>query len=149
VTWFDASSYCDEHGWRLPTEAEWEYAARGGSTSKWSFGDDERLLGQFAWFKENSGTRANLVGTRTPNAWGLYDMHGNVWEWVADWYGPYTLDSQRDPKGPASGTQRALRGGSFKYSAWYQRSADRFGYPPTFRSPGIGFRCARDASPKP
>ena len=106
-----------EARYRLPTEAEWEYAARAGTTARWSFGDDEKRLGDYAWYRPNAwdATRqyAMTVGTRQPSPWGLYDVHGNVWEWVQDRYGAYPSIAQTDPEGPMAGAYRVLRGGSF------------------------------------
>ena len=121
--------------YRLPSEAEWEYACRAGTTTRWSLGDDdgddERLLGNYAWYHGNSGNNSSsgpkVVGGKLPNGWGLYDMHGNVWEWVQDWYGEsYYNDSPRvDPPGPTSGSYRVIRGGYFNYAARNVRSAYR------------------------
>ena len=111
VNWAEARAACEFFGGRLPTEAEWEYAARAGSQTAWSFGDDEKRTGEYAWYRENADRRRHPVGTKKPNAWGLHDMHGNVWEWVADLYGPYTRAAQTDPSGPTTGEERVLRGG--------------------------------------
>ncbi len=97
----------------LPTEAQWEYTCRAGSTTKYSFGDDETRLGMYAWYESNSGNRPHPVGLKEPNAWGLYDMHGNVWEWCRDWYEPHLSNVPVDPQGPVSGTGHVLRGGAF------------------------------------
>jgi formylglycine-generating enzyme required for sulfatase activity len=101
--------------YRLPTEAEWEYAARAGSTTKYYFGDDDALLEQYAWYNKNDKGTTHPVGQLKPNAWGLYDMMGNVWEWVQDWRGPYAAGQQGDPQGPATGNARGYRGGGWGY----------------------------------
>jgi formylglycine-generating enzyme required for sulfatase activity len=87
--------------YRLLTEAEWEYACRAGSATRYSFGDDEQLLGDYAWFSENAENKTHPVGEKLPNDWRLYDMHGNVWEWVQDWFGDYSKEPQRNPSGLA------------------------------------------------
>ena len=118
--------------YRLPTEAEWEYACRAGTTTRWSFGDDESQLTNYAWYKDNawdaSKQYAQRVGQKRPNPWGLYDMHGNVWEWLQDWWdGNYYNSSPRvDPRGPSSGTEHVIRGGTFFHEARSLRSANRF-----------------------
>jgi formylglycine-generating enzyme required for sulfatase activity len=146
VSWFNARDFCEKHGWRLPTEAEWEYAARAGTKTTWSFGDDEKVLGEYAWFGNSKG-EVHPVGTKKPNPWGIYDMHGNAWEWVADWYGDYPARAQVNPIGPETGVLRVLRGAAFFNPPWVLRSADRFRIQPAFRFRTVGFRCARDASP--
>jgi formylglycine-generating enzyme required for sulfatase activity len=130
--------------YRLPTEAEWEYAARAGTTSVWSFGNDAASMGQYAWFKDNSGGKTHPVGQKQPNPWGLYDMHGNVWEWVQDWHsGKYYAQSPAsDPKGPSSGGYPVQRGGGWSNAAMYLRSADRSSSSPGNRDDGDGFRLA-------
>ena len=135
--------------YRLPSEAEWEYACRAGTQTRWSFGNDTSQLGDYAWYYANAwnvGERyAHAVGTKLPNPWGLYDMHGNVWEWVQDWYGSSYYNSPRvDPPGPTSGSSRVLRGGSFYRGAQDSRSAPRISASPGFRSGGdIGVRLLR------
>ena len=116
--------------YRLPTEAEWEYACRAGTTTRWSFGDDESQLGRYAWYRDNARNAgedyAYEVGLKLPNPWGVYDMHGNVWEWVQDRYAiVYPSSSQVDPTGPSMGKYRVARGGFFGCSAQCTRSADR------------------------
>src|SRR5262249_28372643 len=102
-------------GYRLPTEAEWEYACRAGSQAKYCFGDAEADLTRFAWFKPGSGGMTRPVGQKLPNRWGLYDMHGNVWQWCNDWYAEssYAESPRQDPKGPSAGKKRVLRGGAW------------------------------------
>jgi formylglycine-generating enzyme required for sulfatase activity len=146
VSWIDAEEFCarlsEKEGveYRLPTEAEWEYACRGGTTTKYSFGDDRSQLRNFAWYEVNDERRHHPVGQKKPNPWGLYDMHGNVWEWCQDWYGDYPSGSTTDPTGAASGSYRVNRGGSWGHGAGYCRSARRYRYYPSYRSSGYGFR---------
>ena len=127
---------------RLPTEAQWEYACRAGSTTKYCFGDEESGLGEHAWYGANSGNRTHPVGKKKPNAWGLYDIHGNVWEWCQDWHdGSYHVKSPTDdPTGPATGSHRANRGGSWLDPAGSCRSAFRGGFGPGSRNGGLGLR---------
>jgi formylglycine-generating enzyme required for sulfatase activity len=132
--------------YRLPTEAEWEYAARAGTTTIYSFGDNVSQLGNYAWYERNTGptTTTHPVGQKKPNAWGLYDMHGNVWEWVADRHGPYSADAVTDPTGPTAGTNRVIRGGAWPLVAGAVRAAFRAFHDPTYQDDTIGFRLARD-----
>ena len=130
--------------YRLPTEAEWEYAARAGTTTAYSFGDDAAPLGQYAWYDGNAGS-THPVGQRKPNAWGLYDMHGNVWEWVEDWYGAYEAAPAVDPQGPAAGARRVFRGGGWIYDAGACRSACRASAVPGYRDGILGVRLLRTA----
>jgi len=127
----------------LPTEAQWEYACRAGATTAFFFGDGAALLGEFAWFG-GAGGKTHPVGQKRPNAWGLYDMYGNVWEWCADWYGAdyYGQSPPNDPKGPATGSHRVGRGGCWGGPAAGCRSAYRYDDPPTFRYFALGFRVA-------
>ncbi len=133
--------------YRLPTEAEWEYAARAGTTTTLSFGDDPSQLGLYAWFSHNSSPETHPVGHRQPNAWGLYDMHGNVWEWVHDWYERdyYQYSPAIDPRGPLLGTNRVLRGGAWSVDAEACRSASRSVWHPGYRNNDLGFRVLRAA----
>jgi formylglycine-generating enzyme required for sulfatase activity len=131
--------------WRLPTEAEWEYAARAGSQGKYSFGDDESELRNYAWFSSNSSSQTHPVGQLKPNAFGLFDMHGNVWEWCEDWYGGYSQSPTTDPPGLSSGSDRLNRGGSWYSAAALCRSADRDFYSPGGRLSNLGFRLLRAA----
>ncbi len=130
-------------GYRMPTEAEWEYAARAGTVTAYSFHDDATELDAYAWHNGNAGNQVHEVGTKRANPWGLYDMHGNVWEWVWDWYGPYGAQAATNPTGPEDGSVRVLRGGSFIGVPGNLRSADRVRSRPGDQSRGDGVRCAR------
>jgi len=141
ISWNDARSYCQAAGMRLPTEAEWEYAARAGSNGS-RYGDPE----QIAWYFNNSGGKTHEVGQKQPNAWGLHDMLGNVWEWVEDWYAEqYPSGAATDPRGPSSGTYRALRGGAYDSDSWGARASYRSREAPANRLYIIGVRCAANA----
>jgi formylglycine-generating enzyme required for sulfatase activity len=172
ISWFDAIAFCNRlsereklapyykvagqevtiaggQGYRLPTEAEWEYACRAGSTTRYGYEDEATKLGDYAWYDDNSkviGSRqTHRVGQKRPNAWGLHDMHGNIWEWCWDWYAPnfYNQSLDKDPAGPATGSIRVLRGGSFNDSASNLRSAIRYRNRPTNRNSDFGVRPAR------
>ena len=125
---------------RLPTEAEWEYACRAGSKTAYCFGDSANELKDYAWYYGNSGRKTHPVGQKKPNAWGLYDMYGSVYEWCADWHGSYNNGVQVDPTGPANGRSRVLRGGSWVDNPRYCRSANRIRSRPAFRNRNLGFR---------
>ena len=153
VSWDDAAAFCRKlsqksgRALRLPTEAEWEYACRAGSKTKYCFGDDDSKLGGYAWYNKNAWNvgeqYAHRVGQKKANTWGLYDMHGNVLEWCQDWYGAYPSSATTDPVGPPSGSYRAVRGGSWFNDARYCRSAVRSYYSPELRNAATGFRLAR------
>jgi uncharacterized protein (TIGR03437 family) len=143
----EARSYCIWAGGRLPTEAEWEYAARAGTQTKYYFGTDAALLGDYAWYWENSGNAVHPVGQKKPNAWGLYDMLGNEWEWVQDWYGAYSSQAVTDPQGPSSGRYRVVRGGSCFGLASYARVSQRVYFPSGCTDGDCGFRCVREVIP--
>lgn len=150
IHWEDARKFCEELTRReltagrlkgdwvysLPTEAQWEYAARAGTTTAFAFGDT--LHKNQANF--GTGRRTAPCGSRKPNAWGIYDMHGNVWEWCADWYTPYLADTEIDPAGPANASLRLIRGAAHNFAASMCRSAKRDGQPPASSSNDIGFR---------
>jgi formylglycine-generating enzyme required for sulfatase activity len=153
VSWNDAVQFCEKLSelpeerqlgrvYRLPSDAEWEYACRAGSTTRYSFGDDESSLGEYGWFNGNSGRETHPVGTKKPNAWGLFDMHGNVWEWCSDWDDGYPRRAATDPQGPSGDHIRGLRGGSWRDTAGDCRSASRRGFDPSIRNHILGFRLA-------
>ncbi|MDR1922574.1 MAG: formylglycine-generating enzyme family protein [Candidatus Adiutrix sp.] len=152
VSWEDVQVFIEKlnqkeggNKYRLPTEAEWEYAARAGTTNIYSFGDDAEALGRYAWYGEDAYSGStHPVGQKEPNPWGLYDMHGNVWEWVQDWYGEnyYAGSPATDPQGPPSGSSRVDRGGGFSNDAGSCRSAIRLGVTPVGRIRNLGFRLA-------
>ena len=154
VSWGDAVEFCrklsekTKRKVRLPTEAEWEYACRAGTKTAYSFGGDVGKLGHYAWHSGNSAKQTHGVGQKKPNAWGLYDMHGNVWEWCADWYGEsyYRSSPGTDPQGPGSGKDRVHRGGSWWHDPpWYCRSAFRNVRVPDTRFCTLGFRVVLSA----
>jgi formylglycine-generating enzyme required for sulfatase activity len=168
VSWFDAVEYCNKRslkeglvpayrgsgdsitcdfkatGYRLPTEAEWEYAAKGGNKDYMVFEyAGGNSPGAVAWYKDNSGYQTHPVGTKQPNSLGLYDMSGNVWEWCWDRYGRYSGGSQSDPVGASLGSNRVIRGGSFRFTAADVRSASRYLSEPSSRNDNFGFRLLR------
>ena len=161
VSWDEATEFCKklttiEHKsgklkadeeYRLPTEAQWEYACRAETTTAFSFGNDESKLGEYAWFDDNfknvDEKYDHEVGLKKPNPWGLHDMHGNVFEWCSDWYDGKLIGGV-DPIGPEEGSNRVNRGGCWWYSPDYCRSAFRYGYAPSYRNNDVlGFRVAR------
>jgi sulfatase modifying factor 1 len=156
VSWNDAVAYCEKLSekesvtYRLPTEAEWDYACRAETKTTWSFGDDDKALGDYAWYDKNAfnvGERyAHQVGLKKPNAFGLYDMHGNVFEWCHDYYGEdyYKQSPAKDPTGPTSGSSRVLRGGSWRLSTRRTRSAGRYWIDADDRDSSDGFRLVRE-----
>jgi formylglycine-generating enzyme required for sulfatase activity len=140
VSWEEVQKFCRKLGleYRLPTEAEWEYACRAGTT-----GDYAGNLDEMAWYDKNSDAKTHPVGQKKPNGWGLYDMHGNVWEWCQDWYGAYPSSAVTNSSGPATGSFRVGRGGSWFYLAASARSAFRDYNAPGYRYNYLGFRLAR------
>jgi len=174
INWTDATLFCNErslaeglepcydeetwecnfqaNGYRLPTEAEWEYACRAGTSTNFSFGNDVRILKDHAWFAENSSEKTHLVGQKKPNPWGLYDMYGNVSEWCNDFYSEsyYENSGQKNPKGPVKGKERVLRGGAWNSSPDSCRSSYRSSDPSIddtcLASDAIGFRCVKNVS---
>jgi len=153
---FDAQAYCAalsarERGagrlppgyeYRLPSEGEREYACRAGTTNRFSFGDDPQAADAFAWTSENSEATTHPVGLKRPNPWGLHDMHGNVWEWCLDWFGPYPEEPAIDPVGPTNGKFKVFRGGGWNQEIEFARSANRFMMSPSNGIYFVGFRVA-------
>ena len=129
ISWQDCHNFCQKTGLRLPTEAQWEYACRGGNSGKYCFGNDDSQLEDYAWYDKNSKRETHSVGQKKPNGYGLYDMHGNVWEWCADWYGKYLQGNFADPIGPKSGSFRVSRGGCLADHAYHCRSSFRYDLP--------------------
>jgi formylglycine-generating enzyme required for sulfatase activity len=149
VSWNDAAEFCKKlsektrQAVRLPTEAEWEYACRAGTQTAFSFGEAPSALGDYAWWDGNSAKTTHPVGQKKPNSWGLYDMHGNLWEWCADWYAEYPAGPATDPSGPATGDRRVLRGGAWDLNVTGGfRCACRGNGVPSSRGNYVGFRCA-------
>jgi formylglycine-generating enzyme required for sulfatase activity len=149
VSWDDASSFVRKlnqkegtEKYRLPTEAEWEYSARAGTTSAYFFGDDKSSLGTYSWFNDNSGNETHPVGGKSPNPWGLYDIYGNVAEWIQDFYGDYSGAAATDPKGPSKGSFHVFRGCGKYSSAVLCQSAIRFRFYPENRLTILGLRLA-------
>ncbi|NQV27478.1 MAG: formylglycine-generating enzyme family protein [Rhodopirellula sp.] len=165
INWSDATEFCQklteleratgtlsvEMKYRLPTEAEWEWACRAGTTTAYSFGDSAAQLGEYAWYDANAQNAgeayAHVVGLKKPNPWGLYDIHGNVWESCGDWLGE-ELPGGIDPYGPTEGSYRVVRGGSWFTTAWRSRSADRHRHSDSVRHYYLGFRVALSQSGK-
>ena len=147
VSWEDATAFADWMGCRLPTEAEWEYACRAGTTTPFYTGNNlttnqANYDGNYPYNGNAKGQyreKTTPVGSFPPSAWGLYDMHGNVWEWCSDWYGAYPTQAQTNPQGPSTSSLRVYRGGSWNYDAQYCRSANRFYYTPDYRNFNLGF----------
>jgi formylglycine-generating enzyme required for sulfatase activity len=157
VSWKNAIEFCEKLSelpeerkagrvYRLPTEAEWEYACRAGSRTAYHCGESSKSLGDYAWFRENSNDRTHPVGKKKPNAWGLYDMYGNVWEWCSDWEGEYPKGAVSDPTGPREGRFRVHRGGGCFATAAGCRSSDRSGIDESARNRSIGFRVALNSN---
>ena len=146
VSWDDCQTFIQKLNqrtgktFRLPTEAEWEYAARGGKKSRGYKYSGSNDIGTVAWCAGNSGRKTHAVGTKAPNELGLYDMSGNVWEWCSDWYGGYSAGAQTNPQGPSAGSGRVLRGGSWGRSAWSCRVSYRSGPDPDNSSSFNGLR---------
>ena len=156
VTWDEAVEFCARLSdlpaekrvgrvYRLPTEAEWEYACRAGTTTAYSFGNDQGQLSNYGWWKVNSGGATHPVGLKKPNPWGLYDIHGNVWEWCQDWHGGYFAGKLTDPTGPVSGSNREFRSGGWDCGWEACRSAGREKNSGGTRSFSLGFRVLRSS----
>ncbi len=155
-SWYEAVEFCRKlselpaeksagYVYRLPTGAEWEYACRAGTKAAYSFGDSDAELGENAWYSKNSGRTTHPVGQKKPNGFGLYDIHGNVWEWCQDWYADYPSGSVTDPTGPSSGSGRVSRGGGWSGRSDFCRSVDRLRSTPGDRGSNLGFRVLRSS----
>lgn len=131
-----------EFEYRLPSEAEWEYACRAGSTNRFGFGEDARAADAYAWTSENSEATTHPVGLKSANAWGLHDMHGNVWEWCIDWFAPYPEKAATNPVGPANGKFKVFRGGGWNQEVQFAGAANRFMMSPSNGIYFVGFRVA-------
>ena len=148
VSWDDCQEFIRKlnsltgQNFRLPTEAEWEFACRGGNNSRGYKYSGSNYIDNVAWYDGNSGDKTHPVATKSPNELGIYDMSGNVWEWCADWYGDYSSGRQTNPKGPYGGSDRVNRGGSWYFFVRYCRSSDRYGDDPARRNYGLGLRLA-------
>jgi len=156
VSWEDCADFCrrlcELEGvpagtYRLPTEAEWEYSCRAGTTSTYYSGDAESAGARAGWFANNSGGKIRGCGQKEPNAWGIHDQHGNAAEWCLDWFGKYPPTGAIDPTGPATGTSRVLRGGSWGASAREAQSSSRSRQAPNAREAAVGFRIVRQLKP--
>ncbi|MBN2329938.1 MAG: formylglycine-generating enzyme family protein [Candidatus Omnitrophica bacterium] len=169
VNWYDCVEFCNRlseikgyktvynlgilsadwsaDGFRLPTEAEWEYACRSGAPTAFYWGEDSNYteIDLYAWYDLNSNGRLHEIGLKRPNAWGLFDISGNVWEWCHDWYGLYDVNDATDPRGMAAGDIRVWRGGNWGDEAMYCRSASRDGWKPQSADQYLGFRIVRTA----
>jgi len=144
VSWYTIQGYLSATGMRLPTEAEWEYACRAGTQTPFYNGStDDSTVGALAWYRPNAGSQTHPVGGKAANAFGFHDMLGNVWEWVNDWYGDYSANPQTNPTGPASGSDRVIRGGSWSNASNGVRSSGRLYDTPGIAGSSFGFRVAR------
>jgi len=148
VSWFEAKEYCEKIGKRLPIEAEWEKAAKGGRNHRWPGTNNQDELVDYSWNDDTGAKgRTHPVGTKKPNGYGIYDMSGNVYEWVADWFGmDYYKNSPKDnPKGPAKGISKILRGGCWDNHTYEVRTTSRYAASPKVKYADNGFRCAKSA----